>query len=367
VEFAGSYQLPSKPTLALNSQPVPFNSAGTAIGPDHLSGFADAWPGVGKAAKPFHGAFYLAGRNSAPESGTYASKPENPFSSANTGRVNRYRGSGPLKVSFKERITTEPGKTPSPANLDILTKGLKPGGSYTILPCNNHLTALGVSEEAYRGATNPDAVKAAIESGLGEIATLMKPVFYQDSRHTFFVESDVTERTIEEWQEWVTRTPTTEPGWSKPDWWNEIVVIAELPRKWEIPVPEEPWRSPIHPGSLINPGLDRDWLINPGTAIKFGDVLIGPAGQPGIEIRASADPATRVGSVNAGPGGDLASGSTIVLSDATVFARSGLREIGGGLNIVGGAGLNSALEKNFTDLNRSGFGAGAPGANRMER
>jgi hypothetical protein len=71
--------------------------------------------------------------------------------------------------------------------------------------------------------------------------------------------------------------------------------------------------------------------------------------------------------VNAGPGGELASGSTIVLSDATAFARSGLREIGGGLNIVGGAGLNSALEKNITDLNRSGFGARAPGANLMER
>jgi hypothetical protein len=35
--------------------------------------------------------------------------------------------------------------------------------------------------------------------------------------------------------------------------------------------------------------------------------------------------------------------------------------------VVGGAGFNAALEKNFTDMNRSGFGAGAPGVGRMER
>lgn len=308
-------------------------------------------------------AFYVAGRNSVPEPAVYASKPDNPFNSANTEIANRYRGSGALKVSFKERITTEPGKTPPPANPDILKKG----GSYTLLPCNNHLTALGVSEDAYRGAATPDAVEAAIKSGLGEIATLMKPVFYQDNRHTFFVEPDVTERTIEEWQEWVTRTPATEPGWREPDWWKEIVVIPEIPRKWPIPVPDDPWRSPIHPGSLINPVPDQDWLVNPGSAIKFGDVLIGPTGQPGIEIWGGADPAIGLGRVNASPGSDLASGTSIVLSDAESFARSGLREIGGGLNVVGGAGLNSALQKNFTDLNRSGFGAGAPGVGRMER
>jgi hypothetical protein len=311
----------------------------------------------------FNGAFYVAGRNSVPEATAYASKPDNPFNSANTEIANRYRGSGSLKVSFKERITTEPGKPPPPANPDILRKG----GSYTLLPCNNHLTALGVSEDAYRGAANPDAVEAAIRSGVGEIATLMKPVFYQDSRHTFFVEPDVTERTIEEWQEWVTRTPATEPGWREPDWWKEIVVIPEIPRKWPIPLPDDPRRSPIHPGSVINPVPDRDWLVNPGSVIKFGDVLIGPTGQPGLEIRGGADPAIGFGHVNASPGSNLASGARIVLRDAESFARSGLREIGGGLNIVGGGGLNSALEKNFTDLNRSGFGAGASGVGRMER
>ena len=68
----------------------------------------------------------------------------------------------------------------------------------------------------------------------------MKPVFYQDNAHTFFVEPSVTERTIEEWQEWVTRTPQPEPGWQKPDWWKDIVVVPEMPRKWPIPDPRDP-------------------------------------------------------------------------------------------------------------------------------
>ncbi|HNF98174.1 MAG TPA: neuraminidase-like domain-containing protein, partial [Pseudomonadota bacterium] len=61
-------------------------------------------------------AFYIAGRNSVPEAEAYRSRPVNPFNSANTEEANRYLGSGSLEVSFRERITTEPGKTPPPSN-----------------------------------------------------------------------------------------------------------------------------------------------------------------------------------------------------------------------------------------------------------
>jgi len=308
---------------------------------------------------PIDRAFYLAGRNSAPERGSYADKPANPFSSANSEIANRYSGSGAFTVSFQERITTEWGKTPPKANPSILQQG----GSYTLLPCNNNLTALGVSEEAFQGAANPDAVKAAIKSGLGEIASLMKPAFYQDNRHTLFIEPNVSERTIEEWQEWVTQTPQPEPGWREPDWWKEIVVIPDIPRMWPIPDPGDPWRLPID----INPIPDRDWLVNPGTAIRFDDVLIGPTGQPGMKILTGAGVAAGQGRVRVNPGSDLAGGSTVVLGDATTFAKSGLKAIGGGLNVIGGAGFNSALEKNFNELNRSGFGAGMPGVGRVGR
>src|SRR5262249_26050776 len=128
-------------------------------------------------------AFYLAGRNSAPESVSYTAnspqgaKPANPYGANIVGGLTRYSGSGALTVQFRQRITTEPGKQANVETPSILQQG----GGYTLLPCDNNLAALGVSEEAYRDAANPAAVKAAIESGLPEIASLMKPVFYQDS------------------------------------------------------------------------------------------------------------------------------------------------------------------------------------------
>ena len=129
-------------------------------------------------------------------------------------------------------------------------------------------------------------------------------------------------------------------------------------------MPGEPWPLSIHPGSLINPIPDQDWLVNPGMAVKFGTVLIGPTGHPGLEIRSGTGTEIGLGRVTASPGSSLASGTGMVVSDAESFARSGLREVGGGLNIVGDAGLNSALGMSLTDLNRSGFGAGATGIGR---
>ena len=305
-------------------------------------------------------AFYLAGRNSAPESKAYGSKPNNPFNSANSEIANRYSGSGRLKVSFQEKITTEPGKTPPKANPSILRQG----GAYTLLPCDNNLV-LGISEEAYRQAEDPAAVEAAIKRGLGEIASLIKPVFYQDNAHTLFIEPNVTERTIEEWQEWVTRTPQPEPDWRVPNWWQDIVVIPEIPRKLPIPEPGDPWLGPIDPGSLINPVPVHDWLVNPATTLEFDGVLIGPAGQPGLEIVTA-----EVGgvitedrtSVNVNPGSGLASGSAVVVADATTLEQTGLTYAAGGLNVVGSGGFNSALAQNFKEVNRIGFGAGIPGA-----
>lgn len=316
---------------------------------------------------PLNQSFYLAGRNSKPErknyneNGSRGALPENLYSSANNPCANRYSGNGELMIEFQELITTEPGKTPPKENREILAADNRPqGGAYTLLPCDNNLTALGVSEEAYQGAANPNAVKEAIERGLGEIASLIKPVFYQDNLHTLFVEPNVTETTIEEWQEWVARKPRPEPGWKKPGWWKDIVVIPDKP--WQRPFSDP--RDPLLAygrESLINPAPERDWLLNPGTVLEFDNVLIGPAGQPGLKIiTEEVNKVTAEGGtiVNANPGGSLASGGAVVLADATAHKQSGLMQAAGGLNIVGSAGFNSALEKNFNELNRAGFGAG---------
>jgi hypothetical protein len=321
---------------------------------------------------PFDVSFYLAGRNSAPERADYGQKPDNLYSSANTEVVNRYSGRDAFTVMFHQLLIFQSNEDPFSSRVPqvILEQARTPGGKYTLLPCNNNLTALGVSEDAYKNAANPDAVKPAIKSGLGEIASLMKPVFYQDNTHTLFVEPSVTERTIEE-QNWVTHTPQPEPGWREPDWWKEIVVIPEIP--WKSPIPDlgDPWGFSIDPGSLINPTPDRDWLVNPATVLEFEGVLIGPAGQTGMEILLADEVSGTIAEggtpVNVNPGSGLASGSTVVLSGVTTLEQSGLTQVAGGLNIIGGIGFNSALTQNFNESNRSGFGTGMSGDGRFER
>jgi hypothetical protein len=315
-----------------------------------------------KGPANFQHAFFLAGRNSAPQPVSYNSNPLNPYS-ASTPRATRYSGTGGLKVSFQERITTEPGKTPPKANPSILQQGR----GFTLLPCDNNITSLGISEDAFNNAANSEAVKAALERGVGEIEALMKPVFYQDDAHTMFVEPNVTERTIEEWQDWVTRTPQPDPEWHRPDWWKDIVVIPEKPRKALIPNEDPRGGFHVDPGSLINPKTDFDWLLNPGTALQFDGVLIGPTGRPGLRILASEN-VTEVGPlVKVNPGSGIASGSSVVFSDSTKLEENGLMEIAGGLNIVGGSGFNATLEKNFTEANRSSFGPGLSSNGRSRR
>lgn len=315
-----------------------------------------------KGPENFQHAFYLAGRNSTPSAATYSPSPVSPYS-ASTQQATRYSGGGGLKVSFQERITTEPGKTPPKASLSILQQGR----GFTLLPCDNNLTSLGISEEAYQNAANSAAVKAALERGVGEIESLMKPVFYQDDAHTMYVEPNVTERTIEEWQEWVTRTPQPDLEWQGIDWWKDISVIPEKPRIGLLPHEDPRVSFQADSGSLINPKTDFDWLLNPGTTLQFDGVLVGPGGRPGLKILPSESVTEIAPLVNVNPGSGLASGSSVVFSETTKLEENGLVEIAGGLNIVGGAGFNATLKKNFNEANRLSFGTGLSGADRLKR
>jgi hypothetical protein len=220
---------------------------------------------------------------------------------------------------------------------------------YTLLPCNNDLE-LGVSKDAYGNASNPAAVEAALKQSIGEIASLIKPVFYQDNRHTLFIEPDVSERTVEEWQDWVTTTPQPEIGWQLGDWWRDLKIIPTTP--WTWPGPD--------PGKLFDPLQPHDWLVNPGSLMKFGTTLLGPLGQPGLDVVSGLDLAHGQVQVNVNPGSDLLGGSQVVIRDLPAFTRSGLAPVGGGLNVVGGGGFNAALKKNLGELSLSGFGAGVP-------
>jgi len=270
------------------------------------------------------GSFFLAGRNSAPEREGYAAngpmgaKPANPYS-ANGARPTRYAGSGGLTVKFDQVISSEPGKSPKSASPSILESG----GPFTLLPCDNNIE---------------------LAAG-GDIASLMKPLFYQDSLHTLFVEPSVTEQTIDEWQDWVVPPPPPEPKHLDPDWWRKLPVNPLDPRR-------PKWDPGPRIDARINPNPEDDWLLNRGTTLIFDDKLIGARGDVALEIVKRSDVgAVRQGAtlVNVNPGSDLSLGSTVAIKDRNELTNVGITELDGGLNIVGPGGFNTAMSKNLAE------------------
>lgn len=262
--------------------------------------------------------FYLAGRNSAPALAGYASPPANPYSQ-HTTLANRYSGSGALTVTFKRRISTEGGKPP--VNTVETPKILEKGGGYTLLPCDNDITL-----------------------GSPEIASLVKPLFYQDDSHTLFLEPNLTERTIEKWEEWVTHTPQ-EPVWQLPELEKEIVVIPQVPfDKWRGPRPEDPdWGTFFGVDSVLGGRTGQDWVVNPATGVMFGNELILAGGRAG-----DGGPGGVLMNVQAGSG--VGTGDALVVTNAGALGPALTEQAAGGLNVIGSAGLNATLTQNLGAL-----------------
>jgi hypothetical protein len=210
------------------------------------------------------------------------------------------------------------------------------GGSFTLLPCANTITI-----------------------GTEEIASLVSPVFYQDDRsNTFYIEPSFKEQTIEEWQEWVTRTPAPEVEWDDPKWWGGLLVEPMVP-KVRAPVPvnsgDPIWRSEIDPRAKFGMASKQDWLTNPTTVIQFDGELVGPRGHAGLAAlsvtgKEADEESAPVVNINAGS--TIAADTAIVVTSGNSLASAGLTQASGGLNVIGGNGLNSALLKNAQALKR---------------
>lgn len=272
-------------------------------------------------------AFRVVSRNSRPTRDSRGMPPPMPYNAPDI-LANRYGGSGAFKVTFNQRIETEEGKDPkvTPATPSILQEG----GDFTILPCAN-----------------------TISLGTSEVASLVSPFFYQDDRsNTFFVRPTFKEKTIEEWQEWVTRTPQPEAEWDRPDWWDKLDIKPLVPKpKLPIPVrPEDPmWKTQIDPRARFELTPRQDWLVNPQTLVQLDGELVGPAGRSGLTVQpvermSALEEAAPAITVNAGSA--ISSGTGLVATDTMALAAAGLTLGGAGLNIIGGTGLNSALLKN---------------------
>ncbi|MDV6297234.1 neuraminidase-like domain-containing protein [Rhodococcus aetherivorans] len=309
--------------------------------------------------QPFGQEYYLAGRNSSPVA-LYGGSPRPlPFYSIDSAspklRPTRYVGAGSKFSVILPRTSTEPGKSRWDY-LDILGQT----GAFTLLLCNNTLT-MGVSPEAYEGAEKPDEVRQAMEESIAIIEGLMKPVFFQDNNHTLFVEPEVTERTVEEWQEWVTRTPVPELElpmlYKDPKWWDRFVVPIEVESL--IPDPLGPVIFPDR-DSIIQ-GADRiDWLINQGTGLLFDGQVIGAQGKAPVEV-VSTDKAAELVSrgaatitVNGGSG--IPAASTVVVPAPAIAGQTGLAQARNGMNIIGNGGYNAALHRNVEAFTLEGLG-----------
>jgi len=280
-------------------------------------------------------AFHVVSRNSRPTRANREPEPRIPYNAPDV-QANRYGGNGAFKVTFAQRIETEAGKgtKTTTATPDILQQG----GAFTLLPCANRITL-----------------------GSEEIASLVTPIFYQDDQsNTFYIEPTFKEKTIEEWQEWVTRTPEPEVEWDHPDWWDKLRVEPMGPKP-KLPVPVDPgdpiWRSEIDPRARFEMADKQDWLVNPVTAVQYDDELIGPTGRTGLAVQSVPgttntfeDVAT---SVHINAGSAIAPGSRVIAVDNNALASAGLAPAVGGLNVIGANGLNSALAKNLNA--RKGF------------
>lgn len=303
--------------------------------------------------------FYLAGRNSAPEIADYNAAPPCPYP-VESNDPTRYRGTGTFKVKFNRRITTEDGKPPVETieAPDIFGQGR----DYTLLPCNNDISKVTAPPQEAISTENPEAVVQAIERGLSEITSLMKPVFYQDNEHTLFIEPSVEEKTIEEWQGWVTSRP--QPETDKFDWDDLKYYVKPIFPKPKLHIPIDPddftWQRPIELESLNKLQSGEDWLVNPVTGLSFGGEVIGPGGRTGLAILPAGELAGAF--ANGATPVNVHAGSELAMGDAVVALKDGLSQVDmtqttGAVSIVGSSGLNSALGQNFATLNRSVFGA----------
>ena len=135
-----------------------------------------------------------------------------------------------------------------------------------------------------------------------EVGALMRPFFYQDDEHTFFVEPRVTETTIERWEEWVVSTPVLRPRQ------GDLEILRRLPLRAQIPINKlQLQRDLISPHALFNIPIGADWLSNPRVIFEFDQQKIGVAGR--VNAKLFADAAGAGGANVPGfpsPGGNLA-------------------------------------------------------------
>ncbi|HCT78023.1 MAG TPA: hypothetical protein DGT23_15800 [Micromonosporaceae bacterium] len=93
-----------------------------------------------------------------------------------------------------------------------------------------------------------------------ELAGLVSPLFYQRGEHTFYIEPELKETTLVEWDGWVTTVPP-------------VVQLPDLKLKPLVPKNIKP--DPIGPIAKYAISTPQDWLTNEATVVHFGERTFG--------------------------------------------------------------------------------------------
>jgi hypothetical protein len=185
-------------------------------------------------------AFRVVSKNSTPEI-TYGRYPFVPYS-VNTYTSNQFKGLGSLQVNFAEHIETVNGGKPTstPVPKDILLKS----NSFSLLM-----------------STSPSK-QWTVESG-----ALVRPFFYQDNQHTFFVEPSLTEETRYDYKPWVVSKP---------------IPVVKIDEAISIePFVPTPPRTPdfIDLSAKYRKSPKQDSVINSSAFLLYGETSIGETGR----------------------------------------------------------------------------------------
>jgi hypothetical protein len=269
----------------------------------------------------FSGAFRVVSKNSPPETDSDRTWLWYLPYEYDAQQVSRFINSGPLEARFIKQIETEDGQLTYfkwEEHAEILGQGEK----YSLLSCvgdleqNPQTLLYFLFEEGVLSAESRQALRQA------EIKSLISPAFYQDDRHTFFIEPILVETTVGDWDDWIIPPLLADPKLNEDQYWVEIPLDYGAPMM-KPPVPIDPSDpdprvvNPIDPTSRFSIRTPNDWVTNPTTTIRFDGILIGQGGR----------------------------------SPSTGLPRPG--------NVIGGGGLNSALSESLNlrrDLN--GFNNG---------
>jgi hypothetical protein len=176
-----------------------------------------------------------------------------------------------------------------------------------------------------------------------EIRKLVNPFFYQDEQHTFFVEPTLTETTITDWEEWAISMLRHRAVC------EDLEYMRELPVKNCVPLTEPPFPEPIDPFAhfMINPKIE--WVTDPMTVLRFDDRFIGQEGGLDLKVLPAGTRVSDFGTlVNVTPDSELISGSVVVAYDERKLGAGRFPLPKGGLNVVGGGGMNSALLRSLS-------------------